>query len=78
MTGVQTCALPISQVSTQDAPTAAIAKGQSITLTIPAARAGADYLQATANATNSPSEPNTANNVNKSVDFAQNKSCTPQ
>ena len=67
-----------TQVSTQDAATAAIAKGQSITLTIPATRAGADYLQATANATNSPSEPNTANNLNKSVDFAQNKSCTPQ
>ena len=68
----------VSQVSTQDAPTAAIAKGQSITLTVNAPRAGADYLQATANATSSPSEPNMANNVNKSVDFAQNKSCTPQ
>jgi len=68
----------VSQVSTQDAPTGAIAKGGSVTLTINAPRAGADYLQATANATNSPAEPNTANNVNKSFDFAQNKSCTPQ
>jgi hypothetical protein len=67
-----------TQVSTQDAPTAAIAKGQSITVTVNAARAGADYLQATANATSSPSEPNTANNVNKSFEFGTNKSCTPQ
>lgn len=67
-----------TQVSTQDAPTAAIAKGASITVTVSAAHAGADYLQATANATNAPSEPNTANNTNKSIDFAQNKSCTPQ
>lgn len=67
-----------TQVSTQDAPTAAIPKGQSVTVTVNAARAGADYLQATANATGSPAEPNMANNVNKSPDFGSNKSCTPQ
>jgi hypothetical protein len=67
-----------SQVSTQDAPTAAIAKGASVTLTVSAARSGADYLQATANATNSPTEPNTTNNVGRSPDFNTNKSCTPQ
>lgn len=67
-----------TQVSAQDAPTAAIAKGSTVTVTVSASRAGADYLQATANATSSPPEPNTANNVNKSIDFSTNKSCTPQ
>ncbi len=69
---------PGIQQSTQDAPTAAIAKGGSVTLTVNAAKAGADFLLATANATNSPTEPNTANNVGRSPDFNQNKSCVPQ
>jgi hypothetical protein len=68
----------VTQVSTQDAPTAAIAKNSTVTVTVNAARSGADYLQATANATSSPSEPNTANNILKSADFNTNKSCTPQ
>jgi hypothetical protein len=54
----------------------AIPKGGSVTVT--AAIAKQDYLQATANANNAVSETNKTNNTQKSIDFSTNKSCTPQ
>ena len=67
-----------SQLSNHAAPTPAISKGGSVTLTLAVPKADADYLLATANATNTVAESNTANNTNKSLDFSSNKSCTPQ
>ncbi len=67
-----------TSLSTTDAATPAIAKGASTTVTVNAARPGADYLEATANVTSSVAETNTANNSQKSFEFSNNKSCTPQ
>jgi len=67
-----------SQLSNHAAPTPAISTGGSVTLTLAVPKADADYLLATANATNTVAESNTANNTNKSLDFSSNKSCTPQ
>jgi hypothetical protein len=67
-----------SQVSATDAPTPAIPKGGSTTVTVNVAKADADYLQASANVTSSVTETTTANNSGKSPEFGSNKSCTPQ
>lgn len=68
-----------TKVNAVDAQVPAIPKGGgSTTVTVTIAKAGADYLQATANATNSIPESNRANNVGKSPEFGSNKSCTPQ
>jgi len=67
-----------TSLSTTDAPTPAIPKGASTTVTVNAARPGADYLEANANVTSSVAETNTANNSQKSFEFGTNKSCTPQ
>lgn len=54
-------------------------KGASRKITVPVPKANADYLQASANGTNSAAElaSNKANNVRNSVEFVNNKSCTP-
>jgi hypothetical protein len=67
-----------TSVSVTDVATPAIAKGGSTIINVSAAKAGADYLEATANATGSVAETNTTNNTNKSLEFGTNKSCTPQ
>jgi hypothetical protein len=67
-----------TQVSASDAATPAIGKGSSTVVNVSAAKAGADYLEATANVTNTVVESNTANNTNKSIDFSNNSSCTPR
>ncbi|MDB5219910.1 MAG: hypothetical protein JWO86_7837 [Myxococcaceae bacterium] len=67
-----------SSVSSTDAATPAIAKGSSTTVNLTAAKAGVDYLEATANVASSVAETNHANNTNKSLEFGSNKSCTPQ
>jgi hypothetical protein len=67
-----------TQVSASDAATPAIGKGSSTVVNLTAAKAGADYLQATANATSTVVESNTGNNTNKSFEFSQNSSCTPK
>jgi hypothetical protein len=65
-------------VASVDVAVPAILKGGTTTVTAHIAHAGADYLQATANATNAIGESNKTNNVNRSPDFGSNKSCTPQ
>jgi hypothetical protein len=67
-----------TSLTSSDAATPAILRGTSTTVTVNAARPGADYLEATANVTSSVPETNHTNNSNKSLEFGQNKSCTPQ
>lgn len=64
-------------VASVDANVPALAKGASTTVTVNIAQSNADYLQATANATSTVPETNKANNVMKSAEFGNNKSCTP-
>ena len=65
-------------VASVDVAVPAILKGGTATVTAHIAHAGADYLQATANATSTIGEANKTNNTNRSPDFGSNKSCTPQ
>jgi hypothetical protein len=67
-----------TQLGATDMATPAIGKGNSVVVNVPAAKAGADYLQASANVTSNVQETTTSNNVGKSPEFVQNKSCTPQ
>ncbi|MDB4935771.1 MAG: hypothetical protein JWP87_2743 [Labilithrix sp.] len=67
-----------TQLGATDMGTPAIPKGGYVVVNVPAAKAGADYLQASANATSTLQESTTANNVGKSPEFGSNKSCTPQ
>lgn len=66
---------PVASVDVQVPP---IAKGGSITVTATIAKASADYLDATANATSSVPETNKSNNSRVSPEFGSNKQCTPQ
>lgn len=75
---VQSLKCLASPVASVDVQVGAIAKGGSTTVSATIAHAGADYLEATANATNTISEKTKANNALKSPDFLTNKSCTPQ
>ena len=61
-----------------DAAVPAIPKGGQTVVNVSLAKRGADYLQATANATSSVPETNKTNNTGKSVDFNSNPSCTPR
>lgn len=65
-------------VLAKDVAVPAIARGKSVTVTASIAHAGADYLKATANSTNTVPEANKANNTMVSPEFGSNKSCTPQ
>ena len=65
-------------VASVDVGVGAIAKGSSTVVSAKIAKASADYLQATANASGSAPESNKSNNVGKSPEFGSNKSCTPQ
>jgi hypothetical protein len=67
-----------SPVASLDVAVPAIGKGGSVTVTATIAKANADYLEATANATSSVAETNKANNSRVSPEFGSNKSCTPQ
>ncbi len=65
-------------VSYHNVQVPAIAKGGSVMLTAQVPKASADYLEATANSSNSVPETNKTNNSRVSPEFGSNKSCTPQ
>ncbi len=67
-----------TQLGTINGNALPLPKGAIAGVTVNFPRGQADYLQATANVTNTVSEINKENNVTKSAEFLTNKSCTPQ
>jgi len=67
-----------TEVSSVDSPVGVIERAGVRTLTLKISKSGADYLQATANATETFAEDDRLNNVRRSAEFLQNKRCSPK